>query len=356
MAVEVKVSGGKAADGAARVQVSRRELAEAAVEACRRLLGVSAQPEPWAGAPPAHYVRRQLNSIRLVSGAATVIATRRRNAQLAAREADTLTALGAARAPAPRLLAAEGEWIMQEDVGRTRLSQRLQKADAKTGIGLLTAAAQALWRCHDAVRGKGFVAQAPVFDGTDRLMAAPAKLGKLLNAPAPSLPEDKVLALIRPPEAVFVKWDARTANAILDRKGDIFWIDWEEWGRRCRFDDLVWLVCDEWVPDFGRAEDEFIARQIRARADSFPGGLARAEAYVAAFGALHAILRVDILMRTKAAGDWWDEELAHTHDLIGVTRGCVARMLSRAGRLAAKIDVLAPLSHWVASLPDKLPA
>jgi len=351
MAVEVSVTAGKTAPASAG---KAETLAASAVEAARRLIGVEAVPDSLPPMPP-RYKRRHLNSIRLRCGAATFIATRRRDSKFAKHETDVLFAFGAHGAPTPRVLAAEGEWLIQEDVGVMRLIEPLQTMAAKDGIELLEHAAAALWRCQDAVRRERFVAEAQEFGGIDRLIAGPGRLGEVLQAPAPRLADEKILPLIRPPEAVFVKWDARPANAILNSSGAVFWIDWEEWGRRCRLDDLVWLVCDEWVPDFGPAEDEFFARQIRARAAPFADGVRGAETYVAAFGALHCLLRLDIILRAKGRDAWWSEENCLAYDLIGVTRECALRLLARAQRLAAKVDAMAPLAEWVATLSNRMP-
>ncbi len=318
--------GGRQAPGQKRA--SQRELAEAAVEACRRLLGVEAVPETLKTIPPDNYKRRQLNSIRLVAGAATVIASRRRAVQLAGRETAALTALGMYRAPAPRLLAAEGQWLIQEDVGRTRLSERLQGMNRSDGLALLAAAADGLWRCQEAGAKAGLAAQGVELGGYDKLMAATAKLAGILKIPAPEFAPDRIRPLIAAPESVFIKWDARPATAILSDHGAVLWIDWEEWGRRCRLDDLVWLVCDEWVPDWGEAEDAWVAGEIRAHAAPF-AGVPEAERYFAAFGTLHLLLRLGVILITKGAGGWWDEDLAHAHDLIGVTRECALRLISR---------------------------
>lgn len=345
-----------AREGAGPPRVSRRELAEAAVEACRRLLGVEATPEQWGGGPPPHYKRRQLNSIRLIAGEATVIASRRRDAQVGQREAAALTALGAHRAPAPRLFAADGEWLIQEDMGRMRLSQKLQDAKESEGIGLLAAAAQGLWRCQEAGAKAGLAAHGGELTGYDKLLAAPARLAGLLKIPAPEIAAERIQPLIAAPESVFIKWDARPANAILADDGALFWIDWEEWGRRCRLDDLVWLVCDEWVPDWNDAGEEWIGREIHAHAAPFAGGVREAERYFVAYGALHLLVRVAVILTTKGREGWWDEELVHAHDLIGVTRACVLRLLSRAERFAAKVEAMSPLAEWIATLPARLPA
>jgi len=349
MAVEVSVTAGKAtAAGKAD------ELATGAVEAVRRLLGVDAVPERRPPMPQP-YKRRHLNSIRMRCGAVSFIATRRRDSKFAKHETDILFALGAKRAPAPRVLAAEGEWLIQEDVGAKRVIEPLQAMAAGEGIALLERAAAALWRCHDAAAGESFVAEAAEFGGADRLIAGPARLGDLLRVPAPAFAEEKILSLIRPPEAVFVKWDARPANAILNSTGAVYWIDWEEWGRRCRLDDLVWLLCDEWVPDFGAAEDEFVARQVRGRNAPFADGARGAETYVAAFGALHCLLRLDIILRSKGRDAWWSTENCLAYDLIGVTRECSLRLIARAQRLAANVETMAPLAEWMAALPGRLP-
>ena len=332
------------------------DLAEAAVEVCRRLLGVEATPVPASGPIPKKYKRRQLSSIRLAVGTTTLFATRRRHARYAKHEAAALTTLEPLGAPVPKLLAGGGEWLIQQDVGRFRLTQKLQGASESEGIALLDAAVAALWQCQDAGAKAALGAGLKNLGGYGPLLETPAKLGKILKAPAPKLAAERILPLIRAPERVFIKWDARPANAIVAENGAIFWIDWEEWGLRCRLDDLVWLLCDEWVPFWPEAEDALINRQIRSRATPFPPESRGAETYVAAFGTLHLLLRLNVILKTKGAAGWWDEEDCHAHELLGVTRNCAVRLLSRAAHWASKVPEFEPLAGWIRSLPERLPA
>jgi len=328
------------------------DMAETAAAACRRLLGVEAAP---ADAPvPGAHGRRQFNSLRMAAGAASLIVSRRSNLPAARREAAALIGLGAQQAPAPRLLAAEGEWLIQEDVGRTLLAQKLHGAGERKGIALLQAAAAALWRCQEAGARAGLAAQGIELAGYDRLLAAPGRVAAALKTAAPAIPAEKILPLIRAPEHVFVKWDARPAKAIVREDGAVFWIGWEDWGRRCRLDDLVWLLCDEWVPHWPRGEDALIAREARAQAAPFGGDAAAAAAYVAAFGALHLLLRLDLILRAKGTGDWWDGQACLALGLIGVTREGALRLVARAARLAAKVEALKPLAAWIESFPEKI--
>lgn len=331
------------------------DLTKAAIDICRQLLGVEAQPMPSAGPMPKKYKRRQLSSVRLAVGATTVFAIRRRHARYAKHEAGALMALRKFGAPVPRLLAGRGEWLIQQDVGRLRLTQKLHGASESEGISLLDAAIDALWRCQDAGAKAALGTGLKNLGGYGALLETPAKLGKVLGLPAPKLAAERILPLIRAPERVFVKWDARPANAIVAENGAIFWIDWEEWGLRCRLDDLIWLVCDEWVPFWPGAEDALIARQIRSRAVPFPRGADEAETYVAAFGTLHLLLRLNVILKTKGAGGWWDEEDCHAHELLGVTRNCALRLLSRAAHWASKVPEFQPLANWICSLPGQLP-
>ena len=332
------------------------DLAEAAVEACRRLLGVEARPAPASGPIPKQYKRRQLNSIRLAVGTTTLFATRRRHARYAKHEAAALTTLSRLGAPVPKLLAGAGEWLIQQDVGRIRLTQKLQGASQSEGIALLDSAIDALWRCQDAGAKAALGAGLKNLGGYGPLLETPAKLGKILKAPPPILAAERILPLIRAPERVFIKWDARPANAIVAENGAIFWIDWEEWGVRCRLDDLVWLVCDEWVPFWPEAEDALIARQIRSRAAPFPPETCGAATYVAAFGTLHLLLRLNVILKTKGAAGWWNEEDCHAHELLGVTRNCALRLLSRAAHWASQVPEFERLAAWIRTLPEQLPA
>ena len=150
----------------------------------------------------------------------------------------TLEPLGAS---VPKLLAGGGEWLIQQDVGRFRLTQKLQGASEFEGIALLDAAVAALWQCQDAGAKAALGAGLKNLGGYGPLLETPAKLGKILKAPAPKLAAERILPLICAPERVFIKWDARPANAIVAENGAIFWIDWEEWGLRCLILLTIWF-------------------------------------------------------------------------------------------------------------------
>ena len=321
------------------------DLAAGAIEACRRLIGIDAVPV--SPSRPGHLRRRPMGSIRMRAGNASVIATRRKDAKRTRLESDALLVFGRAHAPAPRLLAGDERWLIQEDVGTTRLNELLHRASAREGLALLERAAEGLWRCQDAALRANLGSRGEVLDGVPELLGVTAKIGERLKSPPPELAENVLPALLRPLEAVFVKWDARPANAIVSAKGEIFWIDWEEWGRRCRLDDLVWLVCDEWVPDWGEAEDEFIAREIARRGKQFDKA---GPIYVATFGCLHALMRLEIILRIRRDGPRWSDDDCLAYDLIGVNRDCALRLIARARRFAAKVPALAPLRDWIATL------
>ena len=127
-------------------------LADEATEACRRLLGAAVlRAEPLGG--------RRRGSVRVLLGDRSVVATKRKRAERARLEAEVLRARGARGAPVPRLVAFDGAWLIQEDLGATRLPQALAAGDGVETEALLDAALSALAATHRAGRSAGLERQ-----------------------------------------------------------------------------------------------------------------------------------------------------------------------------------------------------
>ena len=95
------------------------DFVDEAIASCERLLGH--RPDQ------AHIHRPDSKSVRLFLNDTTVIATRRKTPQRAELEVNVLKELRENGAPVPEILAYDGIWLMQEDVGRDRLSRKIYK-------------------------------------------------------------------------------------------------------------------------------------------------------------------------------------------------------------------------------------
>ena len=339
---------GTGAAAGAMTRPRGQELAGAAAEACRRLLNApDARAEKPAVIP---YKRRRASSVRVTVGDRTVIATRRRKAAMARKEAGVLRSLGEEQAPVPAVLAFDGEWLIQEDLGTRRLSRILRDADAVEGEAWLDRALRALAACQEAGRRTGLERKVPWVVNRRLRLGAPGRLGETLGVPAPPLPRQLAELYDAAPRRHFVKWDARPGNAMVRADGTIAWIDWEHCCRSERLADLVWLLCDEWVPDDPAAEQRLLEEHRHA----FVGGGARQTDYLALFGTLHMIVRLDVILKLKGNGPWWNADVCLEHDLLGVTADETAALARRAARWAARAAVTEPLAPWLRELAPRL--
>ena len=91
---------------------------ESARHACADLLGLEPSRIEYPGG-------RSRTSVRAIAGDKSFIVTRRRHAARAALEAGVLGELHAAGAPVPKVLAFDGAWLIQEDLGQRRLTSVL---------------------------------------------------------------------------------------------------------------------------------------------------------------------------------------------------------------------------------------
>jgi hypothetical protein len=265
------------------------DIAATAAEAVELLLGgrVTGVENPG---------NRGKGSFRVRLEDRSVIATRRGNAQRAAMEAVVLQALTSRQAPVPRMLAFDGSWMIQQDVGERRLSEALFHARGQEGERWLEAAVESLAAIQEAGRAARLERLLPVLGGGDEwleeLVEVPGRLARRLDLPAPAAPAAlaDLAGLLKVSRPRFVKWDARPGNAAALEDGSVVWFDWEHCGRRNGLDDIAWLLGDEYTPDRPDLELELIERHLAAFDDG--GDRGAAKNYLAAFGTLHMCVRV----------------------------------------------------------------
>ena len=356
---------------AVRARSDEQDFATAAVERVHSLLGARVEALEWPAG-------RGHDSLRARLPGGSVIVTRRPSLRRAELECFVLRALKARQAPVPALLAAEGQWLIQEDLGGLRLSVALNGGDPRAGELALDAALGALSRIHEAGRAAGLEQQVVALGATRdwllRLIDLPRRLGDHLGAAAPALETERLLRVLTPERPLLIKWDARPANAALadDGRSDdlaedgdpeadgermrepprIGWYDWEHCGCRNPLDDMAWLLCDEFVPVWPEIESRLIERHLFA----FAAGRPASEALIGlrSFGTLHMTQRLALIVDRKGEGPWWRWSRCLERDHIGVTAQAASRLCQRAALWAEEAPLLSGLAPWFRTLPERL--
>jgi hypothetical protein len=336
-----------------KAEARRRRAAafnRAAGAACYTLLGLDVTGVDLPGG------NRQ--SIRVHCGKKSVIVTRRPNPKRARLEVSALYALGSHGGAVPKVLAFDGIWLIQEDLGDRRLSQALSGASAKKAERWLDAGVKSVEANQNAATSCAFE-KSVITIGTDpgwvrTVLSMPARLGKFLGIAPPPLREQELAKMLRVREPFFIKWDARPGNAMARADGTAAWFDWEHAGCRNRMDDLVWFLADEYTPDWPKAEEKVLARYL----DSFAKGMGskdEALEYFHTFGTLHSCVRLALIMTSKEDGPWWNAEKVLAGDKVGVTRTNCLNSFARIARWAAQAPLVKNLLPWLEQLPERLP-
>ncbi len=325
---------------------SEERFAQAAVAVTETLLGVKVTGTD--------YPDSSRKTMRVVCGDRNVIVTRRPNAQRARLEAHVLYALRAHGASVPRVLAFDGTWLIQEDLGGHRLSQVLRKAGEKDGEAWLDAAIRSLAGAHRAGEAAGLhksvvtIGRKPHW--IPQLLDIPNRLGRLLDLPPPVLAEAKLKRVLQVRRPCLIKWDARPANAIAREDGTVAWFDWEHCGCRNRLDDIGWLLADEMVPDWPEVEERLFERHLWGftnHGDSFE----EAMTYLAVFGTLHTCVRLSLILRPKKQGD--TNAIPAKERFRRAPKTCQGT-ITRAARWAARESLTEELTPWFEKILDRL--
>ncbi len=320
-----------------------------AVAACTRLLGHHVEMVERPGG-------RSRRSLRLSYGERSVIVTRRKRSNRAELEMQVLRALHAEGAPVPEILAYDGEWLIQQDLGKRRLSQDLDAASPEEGEALLGRAIESLAAIHEAGRRAGLerrvVTIGRKLSWLENLVATPTRIGGHLGIPAPALDRVTLLERLEPGEPQFIKWDARPGNAAVLGDGAVAWFDWEHSGCRNRLDDLAWLLGDEYVADRPDAEERLLSCYLPSFCDMRLES--RTRDYLALFGTFHMCIRLALIIEYRGDGEWWDYDTCLAADKVGITGECFAATCSKAARWAERTPTTACHVPWFSKINRKM--
>jgi hypothetical protein len=295
----------------------------------------------------------------LLEDGSSVIAVRRDNPMRADLEANVLATLALHGAPVPRTLAYSGLILLQEDVGRMRASDVLQKksTDAAAYRTKMSKLIDSLFAVYEAADAGGLSQRTPVIGRTPEwvteLIDRTALIANHTGVPSPRPDVERMQILFRVFDPEFVKWDARPGNAILRPDGGLCWIDWEHCGARHRLDDLAWLLADETVPSFPAEEMALVEEALPRYANGPLGPYARE--YLFTFGVCHMAVRLARILVNKVGVEWDDEHDIRETDQERVRLSDAQRLCQRASRWAREARAVKPLARWFDAVAKALP-
>lgn len=285
-----------------------------------------------------------------------IYASRRPDPARSRLEAFVTDQLSQTNAPISRLIAFNGFLVLQEKLEGIRLAVALQKAEADRYKYLLERTLDSLLVIYQEADRLGLEHKVPLLGAEPswltRLTDLPAILGIVLDVPCPKPEIGHIHDILLPLHPRFVKWDARPGNAIINQNDEIFWFDWEHCGARNRLDDLVWVLCDEFLPDYPDIEDEILEQYLPLLGE----GQRHEDAlrYCRVAGVLHFCVRIGLILSKKQGGAWWDMQDNLKYDEAGVTLVQTQQLCYRASRWAAKEPLTRDMSDWFLQIAEKL--
>jgi len=289
----------------------------------------------------------------------SAIATRRKNPLRANLELKVLKALSKHNAPSPKLIATT-DWklFIQEDLKGERLSKEIMHASEEKAERLLDSALSGLSQAQKAASEELLDLQMPIIgakkDWILELLERPYPIADFFEIPAPKLNMKALYHTLRVKHPRFVKWDSRPGNAVVNSNGTVAWYDWEHAGSRNRLDDMVWLLADEFVPDYPEMEARLLDKYLADFADH--KSLEEAKTYLRIYGTFHMLIRFGLMLTYKNKDDkeWWDIDYCIKKDKIGITLECAQRTCLRAARWAQYSPLTEDLSPWLKEIALKL--
>jgi len=329
----------------------KRRSRELKIGIWEQLLDCKVKDVEFPGGPT-----RKSYRLHLIDGR-TVIATERKERSRMAMECAVLRNVGRVSSQVPKLLATDGHYLLaQEDLKGPRLSQALHNANEQQIETLLDTALKNLSDIQKIGSEQGFDQQFQEIGNTHSwimgLLDRPTIIGQHFNIHPPRPKLNQLTELFKVSKPRFIKWDARPGNAIVLEQSNVAWFDWEHCGTRNRLDDLAWLLCDDFVPDYPAIENRLVENNLELFSDHFSPDEART--YLYSFGAFHSCVRLGLILSYKENGPWWDLNKCLSGDKAGITLDSARRICQRGSRWAKQSELTEMLSPWFIEISEKL--
>ncbi|WP_179378564.1 hypothetical protein [Jannaschia marina] len=290
-------------------------------------------------------------SVRVhLSDGTTAIATRRDTPARTETEAGLLQVLSAEGASVPNVLGYRDGLLLQEDLGRNRLSYAVAGASDADRPALLRAALTALQGCRAAIARRPEVAARLPGLGTrsgwaEDFVSRPFFLSGDLSIAMPAVDADALAQSLAADPVTFTRWDARLANATLRADGTVAWFDWAVAGLRGGVEDLGAALADDYC-------DLAPATTLGLLGEVLPDDAARGLALRT--GVLVAANRLARIQRRIERDGWIDAEEALRLDRMTAVPAVVAALTARMSALATEDALTAGLAPWFAAVGDAL--
>ncbi len=280
------------------------------------------------------------------------ILTFRYDARHAELEAEVLHRLSAEKAPVPKLINKKDNWLVQEYIIGTRLSQALDKSDINQTKILLTSSILSLARIQTIAKKIGLAKMVkPIctdINWREEMFNSLQSLNDLTKIQHPQLDKEAMFNALDIRPHSFIKWDARPGNSILRNGRDIVWFDWEHSGKRAEIDDLMWFLCDEWIDIDDRFEEKVIADNIMLFSEKeLP---VSRERYLSIFGTLHMCRKLLKILEYRDKFGWLDRDHCLKFEQMGVTRRETQSLITKATRWSQRDKTTKPLGNWLKNL------
>ncbi|MFD0915475.1 phosphotransferase [Pseudahrensia aquimaris] len=292
---------------------------------------------------------RSRNTFLIDLGDESWILSQRETSEAAALEAVALQYL-ARTGHTPKFKAICGRWTVQEYVPGTRLPIALDASlSMAERVEMVGEALEALLRIQHIGRCGPLFDKAPVIGADLDWFVQSARgarmLSKQLGVKPPNVNEHAIGEALCGPRNDFIKFDARPGNALRDGHRTV-WFDWEDCGRGNALEDLVFVLCDEWMMLDERAETQLIDTYLSAFAPKLSTGAATRQFVL--YGTVHMCERVRrcIHMNVRQQG-WCDRNTSLAGDGTGNTPAEIARLCDRLSRWADRTPQTRGYVDWI---------
>lgn len=273
---------------------------------------------------------------------ADYVVSKRRSSGRAALEAEALRQL-AHTDLVPQLVLRDEDWIVQEFIHGERLTFHLERASPTQRLEQTKRVAAGLLALQQAGTASLLMKTAPKIGGrpgwVEDFARMPEALARDLGVNIGSYEPERLVPFLQNERRVFVKWDSRPGNALVQRGGQILWFDWEHCGLGAPEDDLVWFFADESTP----IVTEALASALTATADAFDQDRTNVEQRFFNKSVLHSLFRLRLILKKKGDSPWWSARDVLQNDRLGVTQPHVQRLCRRSVDWAQCTDACKPL-------------
>jgi hypothetical protein len=284
------------------------------------------------------------------------VLTYRNNINEAKLETEVLERLSSHGANVPGLIAKKGNWLVQEHIEGVRLSKALTNGNMTDKLDLVRKAVESLREIQ--IIGYNLNLNKltnPISTGLNWRRGRinfPEKLGVNIQIPAPKLDDSALNDVLNINPDTFIKWDARSGNAILNARKQLFWFDWEHSGTRNSLDDLVWFFGDEWMPLNPNILSDLIDEVIKGF--DMDKNYKKKKRYLIIHGTLHMCGRLSKILKHKGSKGWWKREYCLEFDQMGITKTEASILSMRIATLAELDNLTKPISDWSKKIHDKI--